>query len=558
MDSSGGSSNTDPFSDPHSKKTEQSTPVKRPRQKRLQFDLVTMQQQHQQQQHQPVGNPSHYTPQYSGSCEDLSFATADSTRWFTDGGGGGGVFPPRRDTPVPEALPQCENELWEEIQSLLEVPTTSSSSDVHHPQRHPQQIHQQHIQSNGSTTGLQHLWNSKRPQRQTQSFNRLDRIPTGMIPTNYPFLNEVTTHRNNTQSFSASRSERARFMQLMNPHPPPVFDPSPRTPPMDLRPNEASSAFRKTPLQQPPRFHDRLVGDEEMYDEFANFRQRDWGSPMPTTPTQMKTPAPQLAMDQRFRQMRRPRHPTGLRQEPSLNSFVTRHNSLFDYGYTDHNQDRNSGRNPSARERLNRLDHRQSPLDEAREQEIRASMERHRARQSGRDRRSPCRGSEFGALMSALGLVPDEGSVGNLREGNGGISRMREAMVGFATSRLPPHLLFSDRDFDGDDYEFLSRLDDSVESKKGADDQIINKIHLCPFNPQCSPRKPGTSVESRCPICLENFMPRDELRVMPCHHKYHRCCLDKWLKINAVCPICNMNVKDKFHEEPPQQQQQHS
>lgn len=114
---------------------------------------------------------------------------------------------------------------------------------------------------------------------------------------------------------------------------------------------------------------------------------------------------------------------------------------------------------------------------------------------------------------------------------------------------MPPHLLFSDRDFDGDDYEFLSRLDDSVESKKGADDQIINKINLCSFGSGGVPRAGVMDPDLRCPICLENFAQGVEIRVMPCHHKYHRCCLDKWLKIKAVCPICNMNIKDKFLED---------
>ena len=113
-------------------------------------------------------------------------------------------------------------------------------------------------------------------------------------------------------------------------------------------------------------------------------------------------------------------------------------------------------------------------------------------------------------------------------------------------SRLPPHLLFSDRDFDGDDYEFLSRLDDSVESRKGADDQIINKINLCAFGSGGLTHPASLETEPRCPICLENFTQGVEIRVMPCQHKYCRCCLDKWLKIKAVCPICNMNIKDKF------------
>jgi len=118
-------------------------------------------------------------------------------------------------------------------------------------------------------------------------------------------------------------------------------------------------------------------------------------------------------------------------------------------------------------------------------------------------------------------------------------------VFGIVNSRLPPSLLFSDRDFDGDDYEILCQLDESVESRKGADDQVINKINLCSFGSEDMETGPS-ATEPRCPICLENFSPGVELRVMPCRHHYHRNCLDKWLKIKAVCPICNMNIKDKF------------
>ncbi len=47
-------------------------------------------------------------------------------------------------------------------------------------------------------------------------------------------------------------------------------------------------------------------------------------------------------------------------------------------------------------------------------------------------------------------------------------SAMRDAFAGMTTGRLPPHLLFSERDFDENDYEALLALDDSVESRKGA------------------------------------------------------------------------------------------
>eukprot|EP00210_Caulerpa_lentillifera_P002038 g1953.t1 len=548
-------SSKDPFSDPHhSKKSEQSTPVKRPRQKRLQFDLVALQQrggnastvtgESSELTHQIMSNAPMPPPPVTTNYEDLSFQTGHVPHWFNDNGPY-----PRRDTPVPEpdGVIQSEDELWEEIQSLLEVPA-------------PEELRPGTVDP-PMGTGLG-PWTNKRPQRQPQMFQRVDQLPPGMPAMNYPFMNEGMSERGGGgisasvpggASFASSRVERARFMELMNPQtPPPVFEPTPPPQQLDLFPLETVGVFRRN-LPSSPQMQNHIKKEEQeagLYEEFPAFAQREWNvDGAGGEGANNKGPASQIMMDNRLRQSRRSRMQGGLRQEPPMNTFATRQNSLFDIGYPDTNAERSSRRFPSFREQLSRLGRRQSPLEETREQEIRATMERHRARQVLRERRSPCRGNDFGALMSALGLVPDEELGSHPHEGTSRISRVREAMVGIMNSRLPPHLLFSDRDFDGNDYEILSRLDDSVESKKGADDKIINKIDLCSFTPEGNALAFASPMESRCPICLENFTSGAELRVMPCRHKYHRCCLDKWLKINAVCPICNMNIKDKFHEE---------
>lgn len=39
----------------------------------------------------------------------------------------------------------------------------------------------------------------------------------------------------------------------------------------------------------------------------------------------------------------------------------------------------------------------------------------------------------------------------------------------------------------------------------------------------------GLSI-NRCYICLLEYEDGDEVRVLPCHHEFHRLCIDKWLK----------------------------
>ena len=45
-----------------------------------------------------------------------------------------------------------------------------------------------------------------------------------------------------------------------------------------------------------------------------------------------------------------------------------------------------------------------------------------------------------------------------------------------------------------------------------------------------------------CCICLANYVNNDELRELPCAHYFHMECVDKWLKTNALCPLCKSEV----------------
>ncbi|KAI9162080.1 hypothetical protein LWI28_023615 [Acer negundo] len=45
-----------------------------------------------------------------------------------------------------------------------------------------------------------------------------------------------------------------------------------------------------------------------------------------------------------------------------------------------------------------------------------------------------------------------------------------------------------------------------------------------------------------CCICLARYADNDELRELSCQHFFHVECVDKWLKINASCPLCKTEV----------------
>ncbi|XWS77094.1 hypothetical protein CRYUN_Cryun01aG0233000 [Craigia yunnanensis] len=48
--------------------------------------------------------------------------------------------------------------------------------------------------------------------------------------------------------------------------------------------------------------------------------------------------------------------------------------------------------------------------------------------------------------------------------------------------------------------------------------------------------------DAECCICLSAYEDGSELRELPCHHHFHCTCIDKWLYINATCPLCKFNI----------------
>uniref|UniRef100_A0A8D2IRU0 E3 ubiquitin-protein ligase ZNRF3 n=1 Tax=Varanus komodoensis TaxID=61221 RepID=A0A8D2IRU0_VARKO len=52
----------------------------------------------------------------------------------------------------------------------------------------------------------------------------------------------------------------------------------------------------------------------------------------------------------------------------------------------------------------------------------------------------------------------------------------------------------------------------------------------------------GSSSTSDCAICLEKYIDGEELRVIPCTHRFHRRCVDPWLLQHHTCPHCRHNI----------------
>ena len=44
--------------------------------------------------------------------------------------------------------------------------------------------------------------------------------------------------------------------------------------------------------------------------------------------------------------------------------------------------------------------------------------------------------------------------------------------------------------------------------------------------------------QQECPVCMDDFENGQEVRVLPCSHRFHPECIDPWLlNISGSCPL---------------------
>jgi hypothetical protein len=86
-------------------------------------------------------------------------------------------------------------------------------------------------------------------------------------------------------------------------------------------------------------------------------------------------------------------------------------------------------------------------------------------------------------------------------------------------------------------YERLLLLQEQLGEVKdrGVSSSMIES-HMPKFT--YSSKYPKSEEENRCAICLDDLKPRNVCRQTQCNHVFHSKCIEKWLKKNAICPVC--------------------
>jgi hypothetical protein len=88
-----------------------------------------------------------------------------------------------------------------------------------------------------------------------------------------------------------------------------------------------------------------------------------------------------------------------------------------------------------------------------------------------------------------------------------------------------------------------SRVNEEYSSSSlGLDTRQLNRLPTFSYKKA----KSGKSEEKdiKCTVCYCDFEESDQLKMLPCFHKFHVGCIDPWLKQHTVCPICKDDLSD--------------
>eukprot|EP01083_Nonionella_stella_P025958 71478_1 len=52
------------------------------------------------------------------------------------------------------------------------------------------------------------------------------------------------------------------------------------------------------------------------------------------------------------------------------------------------------------------------------------------------------------------------------------------------------------------------------------------------------------SFATQCSVCITDYKEGDEMRILPCDHRFHKDCVDRWLRQKKQCPLCRHDVTE--------------
>ncbi|XP_022741708.1 receptor homology region, transmembrane domain- and RING domain-containing protein 6-like [Durio zibethinus] len=88
-----------------------------------------------------------------------------------------------------------------------------------------------------------------------------------------------------------------------------------------------------------------------------------------------------------------------------------------------------------------------------------------------------------------------------------------------------------------------------VAIKPDISKNVVKEGSASNFRTRLSPGEVSAEGEICC-VCLSSMEEGDDMRVLPCLHRFHRVCVDRWLNAcRKNCPVCrfSMGQEERFH-----------
>ncbi|XP_078619163.1 uncharacterized protein LOC144886409 [Branchiostoma floridae x Branchiostoma japonicum] len=79
---------------------------------------------------------------------------------------------------------------------------------------------------------------------------------------------------------------------------------------------------------------------------------------------------------------------------------------------------------------------------------------------------------------------------------------------------------------------------DGEDTPRGLTKEQIDTLPTRTFS---EPSREENATNS-CNVCITDYIEGSVLRCLPCTHEFHAVCVDRWLGINASCPVCRHTV----------------
>lgn len=131
--------------------------------------------------------------------------------------------------------------------------------------------------------------------------------------------------------------------------------------------------------------------------------------------------------------------------------------------------------------------------------------------------------------------------------GGGGANFNRDVAMNQYTNLMAD---LQQRDLTPEDYTILQRLDNLLQAATttttntgtmSVGDRVIKTLPSFVLNTKLT--RNYKKKNRHCSICLEKMIKGDKIKIMPCLHRCHESCLDVWLKMKTICPVCQYDLK---------------